>query len=77
MGMSRRHLELGGLIRLVRQRRGYSARQLSAMAGYSPSYVGKIEKGEIEPSLQAFAKIAKILNLSQMEVTYLLNKAAE
>lgn len=71
------NLELGPAIRLLREKRGYSARSLSTLVGYSPSYIGKIENGEIDPSLHAFALIARALSMTQMEITYLLNKAAD
>lgn len=59
---------VGTLIRLARKRRGLSARALSAMADLSPSYVGKVESGEIEPSLKAFARLALALQLTRQEI---------
>lgn len=70
-------MHLGQAIRLLREKRGYSARSLSSVIGYSPSYIGKIESGQIDPSLHAFAKIAKALSMSQMEITFILNMAAQ
>lgn len=45
-----------------------SARNLSAVANLSPSYVSKVESGEIQPSLQAFARIAMALSLTHQEI---------
>lgn len=61
---------VGWAIRHLRDREGISARALSLAAGLSPSYVGKIEKGEISPSFEAFARIALVLKMSLLEVAY-------
>lgn len=59
---------LAEAIKLLRQNRGLSARQLSLKAGLSSSYVGKLEAREIEPSVRAFAQIAQVLGMSQREI---------
>lgn len=59
---------VGDAIRLLRQRQGYSARGLSNLAGLSPSYVSKVETGEIEPSFRAFARMACILRMTPREI---------
>ena len=56
------------LLRMARQRRGMSARAVSAQAGLSASYVGKIENEECEPSLAVFARIACALELNPIEL---------
>lgn len=56
------------LIRYARLRKGLSARALSLQAGLSPSYTGKLEAGEIEPSLRAFGRLVIALDLSEAEV---------
>lgn len=56
------------MIRFARQRLNMSARALSISAGLSPSYVGKLESGEIDPSFRSFAKIAVVLNLTTAEI---------
>lgn len=57
-------------IRFARIRKGLSARALSRQAGLSPSYAGKLEAGEIEPSLRAFGQLAIVLGLSEVEVFF-------
>jgi len=52
----------------VRVEKNISARELSALSGYSSSYVSKLENGQIEPTVKAFGKIAEALRLSAMEV---------
>lgn len=67
---------LGQAIKLLRSKRRVSARKLSEAIGFSPSYINKIEKGEIDPSVRAFAKIAYYLQMSPPELVYLLNSIA-
>lgn len=57
---------------MLRQQRGLSARQLSAKAGCSPSYVSKMEKGEFVPTVDAFARLTAALGCSDYEVVFLL-----
>jgi len=54
----------------LRERRGLSARALSRLAGVSPSYVSKLEAGEIEPSVKIFASLALALGMSSSEIVY-------
>lgn len=63
-------ISIGDAIHIARTRAGLSARELSARAGLSPSYVTKLESGEIEPSLRAFAKIAKAASMTQAEIYF-------
>ena len=66
-------LTLGDAIRFLRGKKGISARALSLESGLSPSYVSKIESGQIkEPSLEAFASIAKSLKMSEPEMITLV-----
>lgn len=64
------------LLRLQRRQREVSARSLSLAAGLSDSVVGKIESGEIQPSLRAFARIVAQLQLSDREIAVLVRLAA-
>jgi transcriptional regulator with XRE-family HTH domain len=61
-------LTVAAVVRLLRERHGLTARALSLQAGLSESYVGKVEKGEIQPSLCAFGRIAFQLGMSQREI---------
>lgn len=58
------------MLREFRIRRGLSRAELSRRAGYSVSYVGKLESGQIDPSLRAFAAIALALELASHEVFF-------
>lgn len=70
-------LTIGQAIEMLRRPTGLSARALSLAAGLSESYVGKMEKGEMEPSLKAFACIVRELRLKPNEVHVLVLQAAQ
>lgn len=70
-------LTLGYVVRtLRRQRTTMSARALSIYAGLSESYVGKVESGNMDPSMRAFAKIAVALKLTPGELAVIINREA-
>jgi transcriptional regulator with XRE-family HTH domain len=57
------------LVAMKRQSAGLSANALSLACGLSKSYVGKFETGQIaEPSLSAFARMARVLRMTPAEV---------
>lgn len=64
------HFALAQAIRKARLQRGLSQRALSQQAGLSPSYAGKLESGEVEPSVRAFGQIALALGLTPAEVFF-------
>jgi transcriptional regulator with XRE-family HTH domain len=68
---------VGTILRMRREGQGLTARSLSLAAGLSESYVGKVEKGTMEPSLRAFGKIAKQLGLTAREVYLLAMQEAD
>lgn len=61
----------------LRHRKGLSARQLSHEAGLSPSYVSKLESGEIDPSFEAFSALAVVLEMSAHEILVLVRCVGE
>jgi transcriptional regulator with XRE-family HTH domain len=63
-------------LRVKREQRGVSARALSASLGKSPSYISKVECGEITLSLTGFAEIAAALELSNFEILWVVSQAA-
>lgn len=63
-----RSVRLADAIRYLRNERGLSAKSLSTQAGLSPSYVGKLESGEIEPGVRAFGRLALVLGMNQQEI---------
>lgn len=60
------------LLKQARTNKKLSARHLSLAAGLSPSYVSKVEAGEIEPSLKAFNSIASVLKLTDVEILFIV-----
>lgn len=60
------------LMRFLRERKEISARNLSEQAGLSLSYVSKMEKGDVTPSVEVFSKIISNLDVSDVELIYLL-----
>ena len=55
-------------LREVRMEKGISQQQLSRQAGFDRTYIGKIERGKISPSLEAVEKIAEELEVSPVEL---------
>lgn len=49
-----------------------SAAALSKEAGFSPSYVSKVEKGDLDPSFRAVCKMLAILEASEAEIEWLV-----
>jgi transcriptional regulator with XRE-family HTH domain len=58
---------VGGNIRILRQRRGYSQEKLSELAGINAKYLGEIERGEKNPTALVVYKIASALHVSMCE----------
>lgn len=68
------NLSLSGVIQFLRKKRHLSARALSLQSGLSPSYVSKIENGTIEPSLRAFISLAKVLDMTDAELLFIVRR---
>lgn len=52
---------LGRVLRSARSRRGLSQESLAGLAGVNRSYLGQIERGEVQVSVAALQKIADAL----------------
>lgn len=65
-------LTLGDGLHYLRERAALSARQVSLAAGLSPSYVRKVEKNEIEPTVSSFYRICKAVSATDKEILLLL-----
>lgn len=50
-------------VQLERQKRKLSQEQLAAMAGLNRNTIGKIERGEVSPSIDSLEKIAQVLGI--------------
>src|SRR5258708_22164062 len=55
---------LGPRIRRARLQRGLSLAQLSALSGFSPSFLSLVERNRTSPSLTSLTKLAEALNVS-------------
>jgi transcriptional regulator with XRE-family HTH domain len=62
-------------MRLARERKGISQRELSLLCGRSPAYVSKLEANAIEPSFLAVSEVAVALGLTPLE-TWVLCRIA-
>ena len=65
-------MNLGDGIKLLRKNKNLSARGLSIECGLSPSYVNKVENGELSPSFFAFSKLALVLEMTTQEIIFLI-----
>jgi transcriptional regulator with XRE-family HTH domain len=62
----------GELIRFRREQVGLSRRALSLEAGLSESYVSKIEAGRLQPTLESFARIARVLRFTDLQIAWIV-----
>ena len=53
---------IGERVKALREKQNLSAEQLALKTELTPEYISKIENAEIELNLDAFIKIAKVLN---------------
>lgn len=70
---------LASVVKTKRQRLELSARQASEQARLSPSYVARLERGEIAPggiTLATFGALASVLQLTEAEVLFVIRSAA-
>jgi transcriptional regulator with XRE-family HTH domain len=58
----------GKRVRELRKERGLSQVELAAKVGIDRSYMGFLERGERNPSLEVIAKIAEALNVAPDEL---------
>lgn len=62
---------LGEKIRLLRTEKGYSLRELGKRVNLSFSYLGDIERGRTNPSIETLKSLAEAL---EVPVTYFLEE---
>ena len=55
---------IGNRIRSYRTQLGYSQERLAEISGCHPTYIGQVERGEKNPTLESVEKIASALEIS-------------
>jgi XRE family transcriptional regulator, regulator of sulfur utilization len=55
---------LGNRIRQLRDRKGWSQEEFADLCAINRSYMGRIERGELNLTLDSLAKVAKGLDMS-------------
>lgn len=60
--------KFGKRLQEVRTKKGVSRQDLCRNAGFHRTYIGKIERGEKSPSLEAIEKIAEELDVKIVEL---------
>jgi transcriptional regulator with XRE-family HTH domain len=60
--------EVGGNIKKIREKRKLKQIDVAVDAGINPSYYSKIERGEVNPSLEKLYRIIKSLKVKSSDV---------
>lgn len=60
--------EIGESLKKVRERSGETQVQVAVNSGINSSYYSKIERGEVNPSLEVFFKIIKALGVKSSDI---------
>ncbi len=60
-------IEIGKKIKMLRERKGWSQRQLATESGQSPSYLPELERGEKCPTVEVLDNICFALGISLAE----------
>ncbi|MBI4688656.1 MAG: helix-turn-helix transcriptional regulator [Nitrospirae bacterium] len=61
-------IDLGKRIRTLRKLKGLTQEELGEKSGVSYKFIGEIERGEVNPSLNSLRQIAKSLDLPVREL---------
>lgn len=72
LAQANQDLSFADLMIELRRRKGLSARKLSEVAGMSPSYISKMEKGEFLPAVDTFSNLVDALDCTDSEVIWLV-----
>lgn len=65
-------MQIGELIKFKRDEKNLSAAKLAESISVSTSYIYKLEKNEIVPSLKVFSLLCGALDLNSMEILWLI-----
>ncbi|MDM1284367.1 helix-turn-helix transcriptional regulator [Acinetobacter towneri] len=64
MFMSELTIQFGQLVRKYRKERNMSQEQLALLCNMDRSYLGRIERGEVNPTLEKLYELAKSLDVN-------------
>ena len=64
MFMSELNIQFGQLVRKYRKERNMSQEQLALLCNMDRSYLGRIERGEVNPTLEKLYELAKSLDVN-------------
>ncbi|AYO56106.1 helix-turn-helix domain-containing protein [Acinetobacter wuhouensis] len=64
MFMSELTIQFGQLVRKYRKERNMSQEQLALLCNMDRSYLGRIERGEVNPTLEKIYELANTLTIS-------------
>lgn len=67
VGMSELNAQIGQLLKDLREERGWSLRELGLVAGMNKTYLGDIELGKRNPSINSLEKIVAGYGLTVKE----------
>jgi transcriptional regulator with XRE-family HTH domain len=65
---------LGKRIKLLRVEKELKQSELAQLTDKDPSYIGRIERGEINITIETFARIANALDIKPSEILKQLNR---
>ncbi|WP_120430885.1 helix-turn-helix domain-containing protein [Acinetobacter baylyi] len=68
MFMSELTIQFGQLVRKYRKERNMSQEQLALLCNMDRSYLGRIERGEVNPTLEKIYDLARALNIDIKEL---------
>jgi transcriptional regulator with XRE-family HTH domain len=63
MFMSELTIQFGQLVRKYRKERNMSQEQLALLCNMDRSYLGRIERGEVNPTLEKIYLLARAMNI--------------
>ena len=68
---------IGERIRIYRLKRGFSQEQLAELAGVHPTYIGQLERGEKNATMETIEKVSLALEIPLSELFQLLGGRQE
>lgn len=65
-------MNIGELVKFKREYNNLSVKKLAELVNVSTSYIYKLEKNEIVPSLKVFSNLCRALNFNSLEILWLV-----